>query len=102
MLLALVLDPLQRSIGGAYAHPGEAGFELTFRGGTPGDVLPLGTGQHVLGRYRQNIRNRALTPAPAPGDWPDQLHADRVDLEVTGDAERPGQVATRQLLAERR
>ena len=36
------------------------------------------------------------------GDWPDELHADRVDFEVTRDADSPSQVATRQLLTERR
>src|SRR5215510_8013433 len=102
MLLAFVLDALRRAIGCAHPDRGEAGLELSLRAGAPGDGLPLGTGQHVLGCDRQDIGNRALTRTPAPGDGEDQLHTDRVYLEVTGDADSPDQVATRQLLAERR
>src|SRR5262245_5400330 len=102
MLLAFVLDALRRAIGCAHPDRGEAGLELSLRAGAPGDGLPLGTGRHVLGCDRQDIGNRALTRTPAPGDGEDQLHTDRVYLEVTGDADSPDQVATRQLLAERR
>src|SRR6188768_1679627 len=35
-------------------------------------------------------------------NWPNELHADRIYLEVTRDADRPGQIASRELLAERR
>ena len=52
MLLALVPDPLRRSIGYADADSGKAGFELAFRPGSPTHSLPLGIGQHVFGRYR--------------------------------------------------
>jgi hypothetical protein len=102
MLLAFVLDALRGSIGCTHADRGEAGLELPLCAGTPSDGLPLGIGQHVLGRHRQNIGDRALTRTPALGHWEDQLHADRVHFEVTGDADSPGQVATREFLAERR
>src|SRR6187551_1895366 len=44
---------------------------------------------------------------PLPGtspccNWPNQLHADRIDFEVTRDADRPGEIASRKLLAEGR
>src|SRR5215467_4859256 len=101
MLLALVFDPLGWPIGCTHADSSETGLELSFRASTPSDALPFGAGQHVLGRHRQNIWNGVLTPTAASGDWEDELHADRVDLEVTRDADGPAQVATRQRLAER-
>src|SRR6478735_2039888 len=35
-------------------------------------------------------------------NWPNELHADRIYLEVTRDADRPGEIASREFLAERR
>src|SRR6266567_8136379 len=52
MLLALVPDPLRWSVGRAHTDSGEAGFELSFRAGSPADVLPLGIGEHVFGCHR--------------------------------------------------
>jgi len=52
MLLALIPDPLRWSIGGTDADSGKAGFELSFRPGSPAHRLPLGIGQHVFGRHR--------------------------------------------------
>jgi hypothetical protein len=49
VLLAFVLDALRWSIGSALPDRGEAGLEPFLRAGAPGDGLPLGTGQHVLG-----------------------------------------------------
>lgn len=40
--------------------------------------------------------------AAALGNGPDQLHADRIHLEVMRDANRPGKIAGRKPLAERR
>src|SRR6201990_1247874 len=94
MLLTLIPDPLRRSVGNAHTDRGEARFELSFRASTPSDVLPLGIGQHVFSRDRQDIRNRALTRTAALGDWPDQLHVDRVHLEMARDANGASQ-ATR-------
>ena len=68
-------------------------LRLSFRASTPSDVLPLGIGQHVFRRDRQNIRNRALTRTAALGDWPDQLHFDRVHLKMARDANGPSQAA---------
>jgi hypothetical protein len=52
MLLTLISDPLQWSIGGTDADSGKAGFELAFRPGSPPHHLPLGIGQHVFGWHR--------------------------------------------------
>ena len=57
MLLTLVPDPLRSSVGCTHTDRGKTGFELSFRASTPTDVPPLGIGQHVFGRYRQNVRN---------------------------------------------
>ena len=43
-----------------------------------------------------------MTGTTAPGNWPDQLHIDRVHLEVTRNTDRPGKLASRKLLTERR
>jgi hypothetical protein len=45
-------DPLRRSVGDPHTDSGKAGFELSFRAGSPTDVLPLGLSQHVFGRHR--------------------------------------------------
>src|SRR5213078_2363008 len=93
MLLTLVPDPLRWSVGGTHADSGKTRFELSFRANTPSDALPPGISQHSFGRYRQNIRNRALTRTTTLGNWPDQLHVDRVNLQMTGNANGPGQTA---------
>src|SRR5438477_2880723 len=93
MLLTLVPDPLRWSVGGTHADSGKTSFELSFRASTPSDALPPGISQHSFGRYRQNIRNRALTRTTTLGNWPDQLHVDRVHLQMTGNANGPGQTA---------
>jgi hypothetical protein len=41
-------------------------------------------------------------PPPNFGNWPNEPHADRIDLEVTRDAYRPGKLAGRKALTERR
>src|SRR6266487_1164761 len=50
--------------------------------------------------------SQASSPGPtrtAPSsNWPDELHTDRVHLEMTGDADGPGQAANCEPLAERR
>jgi hypothetical protein len=38
----------------------------------------------------------------ASSNWPDQLHAHRIPLDVTRGANRPGKTASREPLAERR
>src|SRR6476646_8449272 len=102
MLLTLVPDPLRRSVSDPHTDSGKASSELSFRTGSPANVLPLGIGQHVFGRHRENIWD-VPPPGTAPRrNGPDQLHADRVRLEVTGDANGPGKAASREPLAERR
>src|SRR5262245_54175528 len=100
MLLTLVHDPLRRSVGRTHTDSSKTSSELSFRASTPSDVLPLGIGQHVFGRYRQNVRNRALTRTAALGNRPNQVHADRVHLEMARDANGPGQTARREPLPE--
>src|SRR5215469_17935983 len=100
MLLTLVHDPLRRSVGRTHTDSSKTSSELSFRASTPSDVLPLGIGQHVFGWYRQNVRNRALTRTAALGNWPNQVHADRVHLEMARDANGPGQTARREPLPE--
>jgi hypothetical protein len=74
MLLAQILDPLRWSIGGPHANRGEASFSRPLVPFRQPHILPLGIGQHVFGRPRQDIRNVPLarpTPAgkPARGWW---------------------------------
>src|SRR5947208_3290615 len=77
MLLAHILDPLRWPIGGPHANRGEASFQPALGAVSPAHILPLGIGQHVFGRPRQDIRNVPLArPAPA-GNRPDQVYADR-------------------------
>ena len=66
VLLAHVLDPLRWSIGGPDAHRSEAGFQPPLGSVSPAYILPLGVGQHVFGRSRQDIRN-----VPLAGDDPE-------------------------------
>ena len=101
MLLAFVLDPLWRSIGGPHANSGEASLQPTLGPGSPAHILPLGVGQHIFGRLRQDIRNVPLARPTARSNRPDQLDVDRVHLEVTRDTNGPGQPACREPLTER-
>src|SRR5258708_33778731 len=95
MLLAHVLDPLRWSIGGPHANSGEASFQPTLGAVSPAHIFPLGIGQHVFGRPRQDIRNVPLArPTPA-GNRPDPFYPDRIDLQVTRDADGPRQAAGR-------
>src|SRR4029079_18466415 len=48
------------------------------------------------------IWHMPLAGAPSYCNRPNELHADRIYLEVTRDADRPGEIASRELLAERR
>src|SRR5712671_5488373 len=102
MLLAHVLDPLRWSIGGPHANSGEASFQPTLGAVSPTHILPLGIGQHIFGRPRQNIRNVPLAGTAPTGDRPDQFNPDRINLQVTRDTDGPGQAACRELLTERR
>ena len=52
MLLALVPDPLWRSVCYAHTDGSETRLELSFGAGAPTDVLPCGVSEHVFGRYR--------------------------------------------------
>src|SRR5262249_11149293 len=100
MLLNLFPGPLRGSVGPTHTGTNHTNSERSFRASTPSDVLPLGIGQHVFGWYRQNVRNRALTRTAALGNWPNQVHADRVHLEMARDANGPGQTARREPLPE--
>src|SRR3954452_1378652 len=100
MLLTLVPDPLRGAVGRTHTDSSKTSVELSFRATTPTDVPPLGIGQHVFGRYRQNVRNRAHTRTAAPGNGPDQLRPDGVRLEMTRDANGKGQTARREPLPE--
>src|SRR6266700_6022350 len=49
------------------------------------------------------MRDAPLTGAASTcSNWPNELHADRVHLEVTRDANGPGKLASRESLTERR
>ena len=49
MLLALVADPLRRSIGDTHANGGKTCFQCAFRSLPPADGPPDGGGQHLFG-----------------------------------------------------
>ncbi len=102
VLLAHVLDPLRWSIGGPHANSGEASFQPTLGPVSPTYILPLGIGQHVFGRPRQDIRNVPFAGTAPAGNRPDQFYPDRINLQVTGDPDGPGQAAAREPLTERR
>src|SRR5271154_1948532 len=102
MLLALVLDPLRRSISSPHANRGEASFQPTLGPVSPTYILPLGIGQHVFGRRRQYIGNVPLAGTTSTGDRPDQFNSNRINLLVTRDTDGPGQAACREPLTERR
>src|SRR5258708_3396872 len=92
-LLAHVLDPLRWSIGGPHANSGEASFQPTLGAVSPTHILPLGIGQHIFGRPRQNIRNVPLAGTAPTGNRRDQFSPDRINLQVTRDTDGPGQPA---------
>jgi hypothetical protein len=102
MLLALILDPLRRSVGDPYANGGKTRFQPTFGPISPAHILPLGIGEHVFGCTRQDVRNVPLAWTSASSNRPDQLDVDRVHLEVTRDADGPSQPAYRKPLSKRR
>src|ERR1700754_1108334 len=99
MLLAFVHDPLRRSIGGSHPDGGKASLEPALGPGSPTHSLPFGIGQHVCGRPRQDIRNVPLAGATSTGHRPDQIDADRVHLEMTWNAHRPGKSEAREPLS---
>ena len=88
MLLTLVPDPLRWSVGDPHADGGKTSLELPLRTGAPTDGMPLGIGQHVFGRDRQNVRDVPLTRTTALGYRPDHLHIGRVNLEVPRNPDR--------------
>src|SRR6516165_11615409 len=102
MLLALVPDPLWWSVGDPHPDSGETSLELSFRAGAPIDGAPFGVGQHILGRYRYNVRNVPLTGTTALCNWPDHPHIGRVHLEVPGNTDCPSKFASCEPLTERR
>ena len=101
MLVALVPDPLRRTIGDTHPDGREVSLKLPFGAGAPTDALPFGLGQHVFSRYRQSVWNVPLTGAATRSNRPNHLHIRGVDLEVTRNADGPGEFASCQPLAER-
>src|SRR6476620_7864787 len=103
MLLPLVPYPLGRTVGSTHTDGGKPVFEPTLRTAAPTHSSPLRTGQHVFSCCRYTIRHVPFTwPASNFGNWPNELYPNRVHLEVTRDANRPGKLAGRQPLTERR
>jgi hypothetical protein len=94
---------LRRSVGGAHTDSSKSGFQPTFGPAAPTHSFPLGAGQHVFGRDRENIWHVALTwPTPNFGNRPNELNVNWIHLEVTGDANGPGKPACREPLWKRR
>ncbi len=87
-------------LGGPHANRGEASFQPTLGPVSPTHILPLGIGQHVFGRPRQDIRNVPLAGTTPSSNRPDQFYPDRIHLEVTRDANGPGKAACRKPLTE--
>src|SRR5450759_1631200 len=101
MLLALVLDPLRRSVGGPHTNGGEASFQPALRSASPAHLTPPGIGQHVFGRHRQDIWNVPLTRATPTGNRKDELHPGRINFLTPRNADCPSQPAGREPLTER-
>src|SRR5262249_19337972 len=102
MLLTLVADPLWRAVGYPHANRSKTSPELSFRAGAPADSAPRGIGQHIFGRYRENVRNVPPTGTATLGNRPDHPHICRVHLEVPWDTDGPGKFASRKPLTKRR
>src|ERR1700761_1677184 len=100
MLLAFVPDPLRWPVGDPHAQGGETRLESPFRAKTPADLAPLSLPQHLLGRPRQDVRNR-LTGASTSNRWGDHLYIGGVDFEMTRNADSPVQFANHEFVAER-
>src|SRR5262247_118365 len=100
MLLALIPDPLRWSVCDPHAGRSKTSLELSFRAGAPTNGAPFGIGQHGFGCHRQNVRNVPFPGTAALGNRPDHLHIGRVNLEVPRNTDRPGQLASREPLAE--
>src|SRR5262249_1896353 len=101
MLLTFVPYSLRRSVGGAHTDSSKPGLQPAFRAAAPTHSSPLGTSQHVLRRYRQNVWHMPLAGlAPNFGHRPNQLHANGVHLEMTRDANGPSEIASCEPLAE--
>jgi hypothetical protein len=64
MLLTLVPNPLQWSVGDPHANSSKTSLELSFRAGAPTDSVPFDMGQHVFGWYRwcPRFRQRDFGP----------------------------------------
>ena len=52
MLLTFIPYPLRRPVGDAHTDSSKSGFQPAFRPAAPAHSSPLGSGQHVFGRYR--------------------------------------------------
>jgi len=66
-------------------------------------VSPLRTGQPCTSAPVDRLSGTCRLRGPASnfGNWPNELYPNRVHLEVTRDANRPGKLAGRQPLTER-
>src|SRR5271157_503824 len=65
MLLTFIPYPLRGPVRGAHTDSSKSGFQPTFRPAAPTHSFPLGTGQHVFSRDRQNIWHVPFTwPTP--------------------------------------
>ena len=102
VLLALVLDPLGRSIGDPHPNGCKTGFQTALGPVSPTHILPLGVGELVFGCSREDVRNVPLAGTTPTGNRSDQLDADRVHLEVTRDTNGPGKPACREPLSKPR
>src|SRR5215467_2587780 len=101
MLLAFVPDPLRWPVGDPHPEGGEASLELSFCAGAPADGAPLGVGQHVFSRYRENVWNVPPPGTSTLGNRPDHRDVGRVHREVARNTNCPGQFAICETVAER-
>src|SRR6516164_9364809 len=94
MLLTFIPYPLRRAVGGADTESSKSRFQATFRPAAPTHGFPFGAGQHLFCRNRQDIWYVVLSWLPADfGNRPNELHINRIHLEVPRDADSPGQSA---------
>src|SRR5690606_27203719 len=102
MLLSFVENALWRAVGNPDTQCGKACRQPAFCAATPTDRLPACRSQDRLCGDREGVGDRMLTRTAMTGDGKDQSDIMGIDLLMFGDADRPGEAASTQPLAEGR
>lgn len=96
VLRAEVVDPLDRPVGDAHPHRGEAGGEPVLGAAPPANPSPRPGGQHRLGRDQYLVWDVALARSTTTRDGEDNADIDRIHFLLSKDPDRPGEPALAQ------